>query len=117
MSERSARQRRTFRPIEAAAGDHDVSSTQRSLRCPNKVIPRRFERYLDHCLAEVDGQAVPGGVALQHRDELVASHRALGISSLVPVAGHHRQNSREIEVKGIPALRAPRFAYSATFKH
>ena len=112
-----ARQRRAFRSIEAAAGDYDVSSAQRSLRCPNKVIPRHIERYLDHSLVRIDRQAVPRGIALQHRDELVPSHRALGISSLVPVSGHHRQNSREIEVKVVPALRAPSFTYSATFKN
>ena len=64
----------------------------------------------------MDGQSVPGRVVFKHRDKLVASHRAIWVSPLVLVARQNRQSARDIEVKGIPALRAPRLAYSAAFK-
>ena len=59
---------------------------------------------------------MPRNVAFQHADKLVARQCTFGIATFIAVTGHDRQNFGNVELKGVPALRAPGFAYSSTFQ-
>ena len=103
--------------MEAAAGDDDVPRPERPVRRAHEIEAGGVGCHFDHRLAGMDGQAMPRRVILQQGDELVPAHRPLGIAAVIAVTGHHGQHARDVEVKAVPPLRAPGFAYSPAFEH